>query len=390
MKRAISMILIFSMLFATGCWDRVELNDLGIELGWGLDSAPNREVETSAQIVIPAKMKAEGGGGAGKPYFVVSGIGKTTLDAAQHMQASLSRRVLRSHRRAIFIGEPLARRGLKDVLDTYVRDPQVRMRTDVFVTENSTAKKFLKIPYPLESIPASGALKEHTAMGGFGDLVLLDFMINASAEGSSPTLPIMKTVTENPDAEETNSFAYGGRAIFNQDLKMVGAVPPYEAQLMFWVKNANKYLDIADFIPQGKGEVTLDVTKPKSKIIPTIKGNQVKFRVVLIGKGVIRSANIKFDLRNRKYLKVVQSVMERDASKQVAQVISKVQKEYGADVFGFGESIHRKYPYQWKKMKKNWGEEFKKSDISVETHLTIERAGLTGPPLQLKANEVER
>ncbi len=389
MKRAISMIIILSMLFATGCWDRIELNDLGIELGWGLDQAPNEQVETSAQVVIPSKMKAEGGGG-GKPYFVVSGIGKTTLDATQNMQARLSRKVLRSHRRIMLIGEPLARQGVKKVLDTYVRDPQVRMRTDVMVTKNSTAKKFLEIPYPLENIPALGAVKEHTAMGGFGSLVLLNFLIDASTPGSCPTLPIVEAVTEGIDQGETKGFAYAGRAIFNQDLKMVGSVDKKEAILMFWVKSTNKYLEYASFIPKGNGEVTVDVIKPKGKIEPILTGNQIKFHVVLTGHGIIRSANTNMDLRNRKNLKVVENVISRDISKDVLQVITKVQKEYGTDVFGFGEAIHRKYPYRWKRMKQNWDKTFRTANISVETRLNIERIGLIGPPLQLKESEIQR
>ena len=351
MKRAISMIIILSMLFATGCWDRMELNDLGIELGWGLDKAPNGQVEASAQVVIPSRLKVEGGGG-GKPYFVVSGIGKTTLDATQNMQARLSRKVLRSHRRVMLIGEPLARQGLKKVLDTYVRDPQIRMRTDVIVTKNSTAKKFLEIPYPLENIPALGAVKEHSAIGGFGSLVLLDFIINASTPGSCPTLPVVEAVTEGADQGEMKGFAYKGRAIFNQDLKMVGTVNHKEALLVFWVKSAVKYLEYASFIPQGNGEVSVDIIKPKGKIEPILAGNQIKFHVVLKGHGIIRSANANLDLRNRKNLKTVEVVLNRDISQHVEEVITKVQKEYGTDVFGFGEAVHRKYPNRFSSTKR--------------------------------------
>ncbi len=49
------MILVISLCFLTGCWDRTELNDLAIELGWGLDQAKNNKIEISAQFIIPSK-----------------------------------------------------------------------------------------------------------------------------------------------------------------------------------------------------------------------------------------------------------------------------------------------------------------------------------------------
>ena len=56
LHKALSMILVVSLCFLTGCWDRTELNDLAIELGWGLDQAKNNKVEISAQFIIPSKM----------------------------------------------------------------------------------------------------------------------------------------------------------------------------------------------------------------------------------------------------------------------------------------------------------------------------------------------
>lgn len=390
MKRAISIILLISMFFATGCWDRTEINELALEMGWGLDKADNGQIQSSAQVVIPSKMKTEGGGGAGKPYFVVYGTGRTTLEAAQSMQAKLSRKILRSHRRVLLIGEPLAKQGLKNVLDTYARDPQVRLRTDVFVTQNSTARDFLKIPYPLESTPAIGALKEHLSMGGFGNIVLLNFLLNASTEGSCPTLPVMKATLDSGGSDQPDGFAYAGRALFDENLKMVGIVSAPEAQLMFWIKSSNRYLTMAEYVPQGKGNVSVDLIRPKGEIQAALKGNRMTFQVLLKGKGAIRENNTNFDLRQWQNLQTVEAELNKDTAQRAKQLITKVQKEYGTDVFGFGEAVHRKYPYRWKQMKKNWSKEFSEADIAVSAKVTIQRVGLTGPPLQLKDSEIKK
>jgi spore germination protein KC len=48
---------------------------------------------------------------------------------------------------------------------------------------------------------------------------------------------------------------------------------------------------------------------------------------------------------------------------EVMAALKKAQ-ELNADVFGFGEAIHQKYPKQWKDLESRWDEVF--SDIEVE------------------------
>ena len=93
LHKALSMILVVSLCFLTGCWDRTELNDLAIELGWGLDQAKNNKVEISAQFIIPSKMGMgqSGRSNAGKSVFIESGIGKDTHEANKNVERNLSR-----------------------------------------------------------------------------------------------------------------------------------------------------------------------------------------------------------------------------------------------------------------------------------------------------------
>ncbi|HDR7856722.1 TPA: Ger(x)C family spore germination protein, partial [Bacillus paranthracis] len=141
LHKALSMILVVSLCFLTGCWDRTELNDLAIELGWGLDQAKNNKVEISAQFIIPSKMGMgqSGRSNAGKSVFIESGIGKDTHEAVQMMQTKMSREIFRGHQRVILIGEKMAKNGLASVLDAYSRDPDIRLRADAFVIKGHTA-----------------------------------------------------------------------------------------------------------------------------------------------------------------------------------------------------------------------------------------------------------
>jgi len=393
LHKALCMILVVSLCFLTGCWDRTELNDLAIELGWGLDQAKNNKVEISAQFIIPSKMGMgqSGRSNAGKSVFLESGTGKDTHEAVQMMQTKMSREIFRGHQRVILIGEKLAKNGLAPVLDAYSRDPDIRLRADALVVKGNTAKEFLKASIPLEAIPALGALKEHMQIEALGDTSLLNFLIAGTSDGITPILPVIKlNMSHKKDENEVKGFQIVGGAIFNNDLKLVGYLNMQEWLATLWIVNRLSKQTITATASKGNGSASLYMTKIKRKIIPTIKGATIKCDVVFSGEGTIQENNTNLDLSQPKNLTFLERVMEKQSEKQALQTIKKVQKQYGTDIFGFGESLHQKYPSEWKGLKKNWSKQFRKVQVSVHAKLTIRRVGLTGQPLQLKKNEIKK
>lgn len=375
---SIIMIAIVNMAFTTGCWDQVELNDRAIEMAWGIDKVNKSQVEISAQVIIPSRMQGQSSQGSKQKTFqVVSGRGINTLEAVQDMQRQLSRVVFRSHRRAIFIGENTAKQGLTDILDTYTRDPEIRLRTDVFVVKGMTAKDFLNVSFPFESIPGLGALKEHTAMGGWGTEVFLDFLMNVNSEGTAPTLPIIQVTSQHG---RNTGFEYNGRAIFNDQLRMVGELSSKQAQLAFWIKSQNRYLTIGGNVPP-KGNVGLVVLNPRSHVESRIGKNNVQFVITLHGDGNLRENNTELDMSKNENIHLVERALDRQMSKKAVALITHVQKEYGQDVFGFGDTLHIQHPYYWRKVERNWDTIFRHIRIQVSTRLRIKRVGFTGLPL---------
>ncbi|MDP1455603.1 Ger(x)C family spore germination protein [Bacillus wiedmannii] len=376
--KAFCMILVISLFFLTGCWDRTELNDLAIELGWGLDQAKNNKVEISAQFIIPSKMGMgqSGRSNAGKAVFIESGTGRDTHEAVQMMQTKMSREIFRGHQRVILIGEKMAKNGLTPVLDAYSRDPDIRLRAGAFVIKGNTAKEFLKASIPLEAIPALGALKEHMQIEALGDTSLLNFLIAGTSDGITPILPAIKLNTSNKKGKtEVKGFQIVGGAIFNNDFKLVGYLNMQEWLTTLWVVNRLSKQTITATSSKGNGNVSLYMTKINRKIIPTIQGDTIKCDVVFSGEGTIQENNTNLDLSQPKNLTLLEHVLE---------------KQYETDIFGFGEAVHQKYPSEWKELKKNWSKQFRKVQVSVQTKLTIRRVGLTGPSLQLKKNEIKK
>lgn len=378
------LIILQSMFLLTGCWDSIELNDRAIELAWGIDQAKDKKIQISTQIIIPSKItggERGSGGSQGKAYYVETGTGKDTLDAVQQMQTKLSRKIFRGQRRVIVIGEELARSGIKDILDTYTRDPSINLRTAIFVIKGGTAKDFLQTSHPLEVIPAIGALKEYNQIGALKEVGFLNFLLFASSEASYPTMAVIGPSNSSSLGQNANGFRIVGTGIFNKDLKLMGYLNVSEGKALRWATGNLDFLTITSRVPNEKGYVSIDMNKLDSKIKPIINRNHIQFLVSLTGQGSIRENNTSLDLTQVKNINIVQKALEKEAEKTLLNTITKAQKEYGADIFGFSDVIKRKDLHLWKSLKENWEKEFPEVEVSVKANLTVRKIGVTGKSL---------
>ena len=63
-----------------------------------------------------------------------------------------------------------------------------------------------------------------------------------------------------------------------------------------------------------------------------------------------------------------------------------VAQELQADIYGFGTSVYREYPRQWKEMKGNWDELFQQIELIVEVDLRLVNTGQIVQSLTMEEN----
>lgn len=381
-KRAAGLLSLIFLFLLTGCWDRKELNDRLFDLGGGIDLQEDGTFLISAQFIIPSN-SGESGQSAGQPYFIATSTGNSVFDGLNNMQKKLSRTITRGHRRNLFIGESLAKKGISNILDSFSRDPESRIRTDMWVVKNNQAFDLLKVSYPLEKIPAMAALKIHQATGGEVGSSFLDYLLSADGEESSPTLPAVEII-RNPVLGK-DEISFYGRAVFNRDEQLIGYYNYNEAHNRAWIIGIVKNSKITTQIPNKVGFASAEITHPTGKIHTTIDADKnVLIDVELGGQGIVRENETKLDLTKSANLQTLENALNRDIEKQVQQVIQKAQKQFKADVFGFGEAINRQHPAEWKTLKEEWSQAFPEAKVSVHAHVVMKEIGLHGPPLNPK------
>ena len=153
-------LILLMMPILSGCWSRIEVNDLAFVTAAGIDKMEDGKIRLALQVAIPRMLGAAGQGGFGgekgigtKAVWVVSEKGETILDAYRRLQEKLPRRIFFSHSAIIVIGEQMARDGISPILDFFIRQREARMRSYILFTKGESVK-ILKFVPKLEKIPA--------------------------------------------------------------------------------------------------------------------------------------------------------------------------------------------------------------------------------------------
>lgn len=380
--RWISMLALCLPLLLTGCWDRMEINDIAFVMASSNDIAENGELLSATKIAVPSGL---GSGrnmgqtsGVNQSFIIESASGRDINDLIQKLQGKLPRRLNISHRRVLYIGEKLAKRGIAPILDHYSRNPTSRHIEYILVTKGRESIHFLKSNNPLERIPGE-EVRELERLNTGAVYSLRDYLIEDNSAGRTPVMGVV----EMSGSKGREEIMLGGSAMFKKD-KLIGYLSHDETKVMLLLTNRIKYFRINSNVPKERGNVAMQLIKGKCKIKPIVKRDDVKFLVEVQIIGEVLENNTKLDLSEPPDLEKVQEALRNEIQKKVQKAVANIQKKYRADVFGFGESIFYKEPKVWKRLEPRWEGIFARAEVTVKTQLTIRNAGMNGKPFHLK------
>lgn len=389
----ILLILCFCMTFTTGCWDMTEPNQRALWIASALDETPDGHVEFSGQIAVPSALGEGGGAGGsgsakGTTYLVKSAAGSNVEDAMQNIQEKISRRVFVGHRDAIFIGERIAKHGLKQWVDEFGRNPESNVRSKIFLIRGGDGKQFLQEDVDLEQYSTTVALRSSRFNGIRDNVTSVRDLENRML--SDGVRPVMQAISITADASSQNTgqqnekkrgsnFHLAGVGLFNQNAQLVGYLDEDEAKLALWATGDLNKLTFTEFVKNGNGNVAVDLQHLHRRVKSEVDGNQIKVHIALLGDGIIRENNTSLNLFERPNIEYVERVFDHAIQGKELQIMSKVQRHYGTDIYGIGEDIHRRHPTEWKSLKGDWDREFKHVLIAVDVHVAVRHVGNKGP-----------
>ncbi|WDL98389.1 Ger(x)C family spore germination protein [Alicyclobacillus sp. ALC3] len=372
----------------TGCWDMVEPNQRALWVGSAVDAAPKGRVRLSGQILVPSAM-AEGKQLGARTDIVKSATGANISDAMARLQQQVSRKTYLSHRLAWFVGEPMAKRGFKTLLDEFGRNPDSNLRTYILVVKGADGAEFLKGTTFLDGTATLSAVRT-IRFGDFKEKAanLRFFAAESLKDGQRPLALAIEPRSASSSARSSSTgepspteapFYIRDIALFDKHGRLAGFLTDQQADTAAWVAGQLARESLTVYMPEGQGTVTLHLQHVHRHIDSLLQHGTILVRVSLSGTGLVIENNSSLDLSQPQNLHYVQRRFEESIAGQTRRVIAEVQQNYGTDIFGFGEDIHRRYPYPWRGLRGQWDEQFRQLKTDVKVKLSIRHQGQRGP-----------
>ena len=406
MRRLVIMILsgVLMISMLTGCFGDVEVNDWAYAYTVGLEKGVSNNTRFTIQIPT---LKGEGGNDSGEStqmtsdgYTYISIDAPSSLSGANMINTALSRKVNFMHTKIFVVSEDLAREGIGEILNAFLRFGQIRMITQLVVVRGS-ARDFIRnnklvvgksLPKTEEDImnqEMNAGLIDNIGIGEFvGQMKLLTMQATAplakindfSNQEKGENAPGELKITGNYYAGELprtggDKAEYIGTAVFDGD-KMVGELSGDETRMMLIASGEfeRAFITIEDPIEKGVPE-TFDVRQQKSPDVRIfLNGDKpvIDLKVFLEGDLIALRSSINYESKDLK--PVLEKAIENYIKTELDKTIDKCKK-LNCDVFTFGNEAVKKFStiQEWEAY--NWKSHFKDSEVNVEVRFILRRTG---------------
>lgn len=389
MRRIITLLsIVILVLPLTGCWDRLEVNDVAIVDVVGIDKSPKGLLLTVAIIVpevaAPGKGAGSGGDGKGQGALVnFSAEGISVMDASIKIQERLSRQLFWAHARVLVIGEEYARSGVRPALDFWSRHREPRRRMKVTVTPGR-AHEFIEGRPALEHL-LSEAVRENINMRLQTDVEMKDFvrwLRSKTEEPYAPRVTLFKRAT-GQDA------LISGTALFRDD-RMIGWLNDRETRGLLWLRGDVRTSVVTVQIPSG-GHVSLKLIRSKTRIKPMVQNGKLRIKVNVEVDDDIYESSAPIDLGKVEIIELIQELFGKRVKERIEETLGLLQNQFGVDVIGFGDAVYRAAPRLWEGgLRERWEDEFRKVPIEVNVIARVKRTGENAAPLNVEKQKVKK
>lgn len=368
-----------ALLLSTGCWDRKEVNDLAIVTTAGLDRNKDGDIELSLEIVVPS----EKGGGtqtrnvnskSSDSTLMLSASGATSADAVSKLQIKLSRTIYWGQLEMLVFGDTLSRSQLREQLDYFVRNSNIRLRVQPFVCKG-TAHDFLAFTSPLERNKADFLGGESKRL--FRKPITLNHLVqNLDSDSKEAVIPYVDT-TQNDKA----SVPYvKGFSVFFHD-RMAGLIQGESFSGMKWIlKQMRGDIETVKLESPTTSLLSLEVLSSSTLFVPTFEGEIPHMDILIEAEMSIVQNATRFETMDPKFIRDVEDAAVDKIHDKVETAIKQAQG-IGADIFGFGEVINRQNPRKWEELQDRWERVYPSIQADVKVGVKIRQIGMNNKPI---------
>lgn len=418
MLKKVSLIISITLLLniiLTGCYDSIEIDDEVYALVIGIDKGINNKIILTIQYPVYKSSSggSEGGGkngmGGQSSSNMVSGSIIQTIEASSILEGvdmfgmAISRRVSLLHAKMIVISEESAKEGVGDYIAPLTRFRETRRTMHVtvvkgkaedFIKENiATVGESLAKTIELMSTQSKNtAFFPESRFNNFYRGILSPYESAIAVYGGVNNFEKLTTNSQNADNSLPIDKGYfpgnlprigvakrefAGMAVFNGD-KMVGSLDSYETRYYLLVMGQYRrgVITIEDEEKPGDG-ISADIRiGRKPQMSSHFENGEPVIDVKIEIECDIGSIQSRINYEDLSKLNNLNKQINEHIKNEIQKLIEKTQKEFKADIFGFGHKVvdHFSTIQEWEEY--NWLSHYPKAEVNVDVEVNIRRTGL--------------
>ncbi len=361
MKKRILMLLISSLVL-TGCWDKRELDELAITMAIGVDESDVGYLVT-AQVVVPLEVSIEGNTG-NSPITQVRAEGETVSEAIRKLAKIVPREIYPGHLRILVISETVAEKGIGEIVDYFSRNWEMRSDFYVVVAKEMTAEEILNVSTAIETIPANSMFNmlnvAQETWSSTRGIHINDLISDIGSDGKEAVVTGIEVIgDEELGSSKKNVETITPKArlrlldlgVFKKD-KLVGWLTEEESIGYNKVSNQVKSSVTTLSCPEG-GTMAIEMVRANSEIKAKINNGTPEVEVKIKTEGNIAEVDCQIDLMKAENITKLEKLYSEKVKEVMQKSITTLQEDFNADIFGFGEAVHRADAKVWKKLESN-------------------------------------
>ncbi|HWI65287.1 MAG TPA: Ger(x)C family spore germination protein [Symbiobacteriaceae bacterium] len=381
--------LMLLLLVLSGCWSRVELNDLGIVSEVGLDRTGDGQIRVAAGIVVPGRVGTPGSVGGSRPFAeapvaVMTETGADVMEALTRLQYRVPRRLYWGHLQVVILGEDVARAGMGPLLDFWTRHRRPRLSGYV-VAVRGEALQFLQAKPLLRRLPGD-ALKEILRSPVGVEITLIDVVRALSSGMQDPLLPSFGVGRAYVrEGAPTSENVLTGAALFRED-RLIGWLDQRQLRDLQWLRGEVRTGTITIDLGQ-EGRISLEAYRVKSELEPRLQGNQLVATLRAEVEADLGESTTRIDLSRTEAVQRMERMAGKAIETRLQETFARLAREEQVDPMGLMLRLRRSDPASWARIRGRWRDVLGRATLRVESQIYIRRTGRHGPPLHLPREE---
>ena len=381
--KKIKYLLLLLIILLTGCSNYQELTDIAITTAIAVDySTETNEYNLLTQVVN--SVKKDDASTSNEPSFLNFYSSASSLtEAMDKIVLESPRKLYTAQCQILLLSKEVIENNLDELLDYFVRNPEMRGEMKVILTPNKEDLKGITIQTLLDNLSSSNIVLslEESEKKGYTTTVtlndLLEMYLNPYKEIILPTIYVEGNLTVADEEANKTSTVYKGT------VKIGNMAIFKEATLVDYLSLDNqKYLNIirgklkntnikAEY---NEGYLVYELYEIKTKIIPNVKDNTITLSFK--GKAKTYETITNTNIENISKVKDMEKYLNNYLENNIIDTFNSIRKKYNTDIFNFRDTYYKNNPRYFKKNYNSWYEDtFPKLKLKVKSNIELYEKG---------------